>query len=261
MFGQGDYYPGPVTPAGTLDYSSTTISFSPSLQFLQGRLGSLYPGVGLATPPTTAQYSAAVTSCVVDIQNGLENGTGVTLTSFSTDAVTFNAAGIVTTSTAIAQGIVQVDFTVNNNPAQAATDLTNVATALATAQPTQVGNMLQGLLAPATSGTSAALLAPSVSQIVNGAVAQLSGSVSNIAAAVNAGKAAVIGANVPAMQKTTLYNGYITSLLSSPAANNAPSVISAMVAALSAQNVQTVSNLQTILNTRPSRRFLRKINL
>ena len=247
MFGQGTYYPGPVNPPGAVSYSGTTIAADPNLQFLQNKLS--LQGVSLETPPTAAQYATAVASAVVDIQNGLETGTGITLTSFSNEAVAWNTAGIVTTSTAIAQAIIQVDFTTNNNTAQAITDLGSVATVLAAAQPTQVSNMLQGLLGPATSGAGAAMLAPGVSQIVVGALNQIPGNVAEISVTVGAGQAAIVGANVPAMMKNTLYDGYVTAMFSSSVANNTPAVIATMAEVLTVQKVQTVASLQNILNT------------
>ncbi|HEY3900162.1 MAG TPA: hypothetical protein VGM54_16255 [Chthoniobacter sp.] len=250
VFGQGSYYSGPINPAGTVNYSTTTISSSQDLQFLQNKLGSLYPGVSLETPPTAAQYSGAVTSCVTDILNGLETGTGITLTTFSNQSVAWNSSATQATSGAIAQAIIQVDFTVNSNATQAINDLTTVATALSVSQPGLVNNIVSGIAAQAAQGASALQIAPGIPQIVAGALNQIPTDYTQASSVVGNGQAAIVNANLNAMQKHTVFDSYVTALIGSTAATNNPLLIKSIAQTLTTSSVPaTVSTLQNTLST------------
>jgi hypothetical protein len=249
MFGQGTYYPGPVNPAGTINYSTTTIGSSNDLQFLQNKLQSLY-GTSLQTPPTAAQYSGAVTACVTDILNGVETGTGITLTTFSNEAVAWNASAVVATSGAIAQAVIQVDYTNNSNAAQAITDLTTVSTALSVSQPSLAYTVIQGIANQANQGTAAVAIAPGLPQIVTAALNQIPTDLAQIASLISNGDAAIVSANLNAMQKHTVFTDYVTALIGSTAASNNPLVIKVLAQQLTSTNVPTtVSTLQNTLST------------
>ena len=239
LYAQGQYYP--VNPPGApygATYTGIVVHSNVNLQYLQNQLHVLFgPNVTLEVPiptgsvaPTTAQFSAAATSCTQGVLSG-NASPGVTLSALANEAVAWRPVDRAATAGAIAQAIVQF------NNATAVANLTTMVDALAKSQPTLIDSILPAILTKAGAVSS---VAPGISQLVLTAVSDIPRDLTRVATLVNGGLTALDDANLTPAQKTAAYidpsTGYVRTLLGASVINSNLALIDVVAKSITTGN-------------------------
>lgn len=257
VYGQGQYYP--VNPAGApygTTYTGITVHSSPDLQYLQNSLQAIYgTSVSLQFPlptgtssPTTAQFSAAVSSAVQGVITGSASvPVGVTLSSVSNEAVAWRPADRQATAAAIAQTAVSSSLT----PAAAVSNLTQVVNALAKSQPTLIDSMAGNIFNAAGASTDSTI-ASSIPQLTQAIIANIPTDTTRVGSVINTALASLSLSTLTVAQKTTAFidpsTGMVATLLGAPAALNNPALIDTEVKGLTYGGFASMASLTQVLN-------------
>lgn len=253
VFGQGAYYP--VFPEGAPygnNYTGTPVLMVPELNYLEGALVGIYgPNVTLQIPvptgkanPTTAQLTAAVQTAATGVLAGTSGS--VTLESLAREVVAYKAVDRLSTVGAIAQ-VVVADGVLSAG--DKSTKLTDVAVALAIAQPTYIDSLAQAIISKAQVNASVAQLA--IPSVVVATVGQIPRDLVRTATIIGAGVNGISQGNLTNTQKHDYYvnptDGLIKQVLSSSAVVNNPDLIDVAVRKFTEGNSLNFATLQEVL--------------
>lgn len=254
-YGQGNYYPvnPPGAPYGST-YTGITVNSNSDLQWLQQMLVNLYgPTVTLQVPiptgstaPTTAQYTAAVSAGLNYVVNGLAPA-GITLSSFTNEAIGWRPADRAATATSIAQAILQFSA----DPATAVSNLTVTADALAKGQPTLIDTIMPSIFNVAAASPTAGV-ASSIPQLMATAAGDISADQARVASLLASGLGSISGSTLTVGQKTSAFidpsTGVVNAFLGSAFANNNPGMIDNIVKTLVSGGYSSMASLTQVLN-------------